>query len=102
MFSSFLVVILLGTAAPAQNAPDSLPVIVEGKYGFISTSGELVIPATFEFAWRFSEGLASVWKDGRAGYIDESGKFVIPPQFDYARAFVGGLADVEWRVGGDT
>src|ERR1700761_2885479 len=67
--------------ALAQNANDRLGVEVNGKWGFINTSGRLVIPADFDFAWGFSEGLASAWKDGKAGYIDESGKFVIPPQF---------------------
>jgi hypothetical protein len=92
----FLIVILLATIASAQNVPNRLlPVIVDGKHGFISSGGEIAIPARFEFAWGFHEGLASAWMEDRAGFIDESGKFVIPPQFQYARAFENGLADVE-------
>src|ERR1700720_2712925 len=75
----FLVVLLLATIAPAQNAPNRLlPVVVDGKHGFIYSSGELAIPARFEFAWGFHEGLASAWTEDMAGFIDESGKFVIP------------------------
>src|SRR5687768_2726831 len=83
--------VVLATAALAQIVPDLLVVVTEGKHGFISTSGELVIPATFDFAWNFSEGLASVTTDGKWGYINGAGVFVIPPQFQYARAFVNGL-----------
>jgi len=72
-----------------------LVVSVEGKDGFIDLTGRMVIPATFDFAWQFSEGRASAWQNGRAGFIDRSGKFVIPRVFEYARAFHEGLAEVE-------
>jgi len=65
-----LVVILLPTIAPAQNAPNKLlPIIVDGKYGFISAGGEVAIPARFQFAWdSFHEGLASAWTARYNGY----------------------------------
>lgn len=44
-----------------------------GKYGFIDTTGKLVIPCEWDDAGKFSEGLASVTKTGKSGYIDITG-----------------------------
>ena len=51
------------------------------------------VPPRFEYAGRFSGGLAPVSVDRhRYGYIDTSGKFVIEPRFYEARPFHGELA----------
>jgi len=77
VFLSFPLLILLATFAFGQGAADGLlQVEVDGKHGFISLHGEMVIPANFEFAWGFSEGFAPAWKDGKAGYINDSSSFV--------------------------
>jgi hypothetical protein len=48
----FMIAMLLATIAVAQNAPNRLlPIIVDGKHGFISSGGDVVIPARFKFAW---------------------------------------------------
>ncbi len=66
-----------------------------------SATGSMLIPAQFESARPFSEGLAAVQvgqdKGWKWGYIDKSGSFAIAPQFDYADEFSEGLAAV--RVG---
>jgi hypothetical protein len=67
------------------------------NYGYTHKSGVLVIPAQFEGAGVFSEGLAAVKLHGRCGYIDKSGRMVITPRFDAAHPFSHGLAHV--RVG---
>src|SRR5437870_5815428 len=85
----------LALTAPAQQPPRLLLMDVYGKYGFISPSVQFVIPPLFDFAWGFSEGLASAWVGKEAGYIDATGRFVIPPQFSYGRWFRDGLAGVE-------
>lgn len=83
------------------------------KWGFIDTSGKVVIQPQFDevatpvligcsednIAQRsggngFSEGLAAVNVNGKWGYIDKSGKYVISPQFSLARSFHEGLAFV--------
>ena len=77
-------------------------------YGYIDTSGDVVIEPRFEWAYPFSEGLAVVALavDGKTkyGYIDTTGTVVIEPQFDGAGSFSEGLAAVMLRetyAGGD-
>ena len=45
-------------------------------------TGELVIPAQYEKAWIFSEGLACVMLDGKLGFIDHEGNLVIDTIFE--------------------
>lgn len=63
----------------------------EAKWGFIDSSGKLVIQPQFEEVLAFSEGLAAA-RQGKWGFIDKSGKFVIEPQFDEVSSFSEGLA----------
>ena len=53
-----------------------------GLWGYINESGEEVIPAQYEDAQDFSEGLAAVKVDGLYGFINVSGEMVIEPQFE--------------------
>ena len=75
------------------------PKRVEGKFGYVDGSGTLIIPARFDGADAFSEGLAVVLDSGRFGYIDARGAYAIPAVFRHARAFHRGRASV--RFGGD-
>lgn len=56
------------------------------KWGYIDTTGNLVIPYEYSFADYFNEGLASVI-NYRSGYIDTTGKTIIP--FEYNTANYG-------------
>ncbi len=60
---------------------DGLAVIkVNGRYGFISKTGELAIPCIYDFCPGMSEGknaLIPVYKNGQCGYIDKTGKRVL-------------------------
>ncbi len=58
---------------------DSLAVFCKkGKRGYINCfTGEIAIPAQYEKAWVFSEGLAAVQKDGDIMFIDHEGKTVL-------------------------
>ena len=64
------------------------------KWGFIDTSGRLVIGHQFSDAQPFSDGLAPVEVNDKWGYIDKAGTMIIQPQYDYAYGFVNGLAQV--------
>ncbi len=71
------------------------------KYGYMDTSGRVVIPPSFASATPFFEGLAAVKRSRDLsandwGYIDTRGQFAIPPKFKGAGPFSNGLAFVEW------
>ncbi|MFK7946591.1 MAG: WG repeat-containing protein [Saprospiraceae bacterium] len=70
-------------------------VSIDGQnWGFINTSGMLVIPAKFEKAASFSEGLAKVCVNGKYGFIDKSGNWVIQPKYENVSNFKKGIASV--------
>lgn len=76
-----------------RDHPESvIPVecFVQGKQGFMDTTGSLVIPFCFDDTRPFSNGLAWVQvKDSsdrqRYGYINQEGVFVIPPELKYTQ-----------------
>jgi hypothetical protein len=45
-----------------------------GKWGYINTSGKMVIPAIYEYAYPYSEDKAEVGVDGKSFVIDKNGK----------------------------
>ena len=60
------------------------PVLRDGKWGFINTKGEEVIPCQYPNPYEdftaspFYEGMALVQKDGKWGFINTKGEEVIP------------------------
>ena len=64
------------------------------KLGYIDKTGELVIPAQFESASPFSEGLAEIHQCDKSFFIDKTGKTVLSGNFRYASSFAAGLARV--------
>ena len=104
----------LATAFVFDNAADDFVEqrarIIEGdRYGFIASTGEIVVPATWSFVEPFSGGYAAVCEGckredlgehfvmagGKWGYVDAAGTLVIPPRFDAAAPFVDGRATVK-------
>lgn len=82
---------------------------IRGKMGYINPRGEVRIPAQFEAATDFREGLAAVGLGGTRdefgnakgqvwGYIDARGKIVINPQFVRADDYAEGLAAVAYQT----
>lgn len=67
----------------------------DGKYGYMSTDGSIVIPPQWEYAESFSEGLAAVKVNGKYGFIDTSGAFVVKPKWKDVTAFQNGFAAVQ-------
>ena len=69
--------------------------------GYINIhTGRIVIPAKYDRAWNFSEGLAAVIKEGEISFINEQGRQAFPETFpfpfddshaDYAFQFHNGL-----------
>src|SRR5262245_32511035 len=81
------VVLALALARPAAR----FPVVMNGRYGYIDQGGKIVVPAQFQEAGHFDEGMAPVQLGGRWGYADKAGKLLIAPQFDVADPFSDGL-----------
>lgn len=69
-----------------------LAVKVNGLWGYVNSTGDMVIAPQFDNAAEFSEGLAAVAINFRWGYINKTGKFVIAPGFLTAERFTSGLA----------
>jgi hypothetical protein len=69
---------------------------VGGKWGWIDTTGKLVIEARFEPSGdaRFREGLVVVSDGGKLGYLDKNGGWAVAPAFSSASEFSDGLAAV--------
>ena len=69
---------LLALVVAAGSEP-LLPVQVDGRWGYIDTSGQMVIAPKFRYAHPFSEGLAAVY-DKEWTYIDTSANrvFALP------------------------
>jgi hypothetical protein len=71
-------------------------VCVDGKWGFIDSSGSVVIEPQYDDAKSFSIGLAAVSVDGMWGYINASGEYRLMPVFTDAKPFsTDGIAAVE-------
>jgi hypothetical protein len=81
-------------------------IVVDGKLGYIDSTGKVVIEPKFEYHPFFyedefphiSEGLVAFEKDSLFGFFDTLGNVVIEPHFTYACDFVNGFARV--NVGG--
>lgn len=68
-----------------------------GKYGFINTQGELIIPFVLTHVYsNFSDGFAAVCDSNRRNcYIDKKGQNVFGKKFDSTRGFCEGRAFVK-------
>lgn len=75
--------------APVQGA--------DGKWGYIDKQNQLVIPATYDRAYGFADGLAGVLIGDKRGFISSDGKLVAAPQFDDFWRHDGGVVPV--RIG---
>ncbi len=62
-------------------------VCVNGKWGFVTDSGEWLIDPVYSDAYSFRCGLAPVLINGKWGYISENNKIVIAALYDDAISF---------------
>lgn len=66
----------------------------DGKIGYVTSDGKLVVPLEYDEAITFSEGLAAVRKNTKWGYLDSTGKVVMEPKYEDAASFHEGMAAV--------
>jgi hypothetical protein len=76
MFPRTILLIVLLLAGRYGNAQQLFPVKVDGKWGYIDTTGSVVIAPQFEWASFFGEQHAVVLQNGNAGLVNKSGKLV--------------------------
>jgi len=56
----------------------------DGKRGYLNRfTGKISIPAQYDRAWMFSEGMGGVLKNKKLGFINAKGEVAIPFQFPY-------------------
>src|SRR5512142_1792512 len=56
-----------------------IPFEKDGKWGYRSSGGEVIIPPRYEMARAFSGGIAAVVDDQGWAYIDHAGRVVLRP-----------------------
>ncbi|MDW8333633.1 MAG: WG repeat-containing protein, partial [Bacteroidia bacterium] len=52
------------------------------RYGYLDSTGRLVIARKFSQAFNFKDGVAVVAVGSKYGVIDKTGRMIIPAQFD--------------------
>ena len=65
-----------------------------GRWGYLDSTGAVVLQPRYRAAGSFNEGVAPVRIDGLYGYIDRQGQYVLPPAYAYASPFRAGRAVV--------
>ena len=63
--------------------------------GYFDTKGKKAIPASYQLANNFSEGVACIRKGGVYQFIDKTAKLIFDQQFEYATDFHEGLSAVQ-------
>src|SRR5690606_2953533 len=84
--------------ANAQKEPEPFKDLNEKKWGYKDETGAIIIPPKYDWASKFSEGLALVELNRKSGFIDKTGAVIIPLEYDAVASFSEGLASVS--IGG--
>lgn len=72
----------------------------DGKYGYRSGLGEVIVPAQFDTAYNFKFGRGYILQNGKIGVIDHTGEFIFEPNYAYHQAFIEkGLRSPVYVVG---
>ena len=65
-----------------------------GKWGFKDQQGNVVVRATYDAVFDFSDGMARVRNKDKFGFVDATGKEVVKPKYLSAADFENGVAIV--------
>ena len=71
------------------------------KWGYIDKTGKMVIPAEFESADPFSEGLGAINQCDQGFFVDKTGKRIVLGKFSYVSPFGAGLSRINVGVNED-
>ena len=67
-------------------------------FGYINSQDKFIIPAQFDYAQSFKDGLALVYLDGKSFFIDTTGQKIFDANFEKITSFKNGLAKVTTRT----
>lgn len=72
-----------------------------GKYSYVDTQGNEMIPFKYDVAWSFENGFSAVAREGKWTFIDTKGNEIAPPRYNKVMPFEDGLARVRlnWKWG---
>jgi len=65
------------------------------KWGFVDTTGNVVVPPKYNQVENFVDGLAKVRTGQRWGLVDKTGAVIIKPTFEWIYDFNDGIAKVK-------
>ncbi|MCM0041152.1 MAG: WG repeat-containing protein [Algoriphagus sp.] len=71
------------------------PALKNGKYGYVTSEGEWIIPPSFREVGTFSEKVSSYRSGATWGTISSEGKILSEPKWEKITEFSGGLAIAE-------
>ncbi|OYV88186.1 MAG: hypothetical protein B7Z63_01050 [Ignavibacteriae bacterium 37-53-5] len=98
-----LAIAVLCTVAVAQET--RYPIEEDGKFGFIDSTGRVVVPPVYKTPLQFSEGYAQVtlvsffwWYYRHVGYLGVSGDTAIDTRYQEGGKFSDGLARVRTSI----
>jgi hypothetical protein len=75
-----------------------LPYKYQNRWGIMDTTGDTILPPTFEYLDVFRDGLAPFQdKQDLIGFVDLLGRVRIQPSFDTYEPFQGGVSWVEYK-----
>ena len=92
-------VFLASCSKEGDYSAELIPVVIDGKFGYVDPTGQVMISPQFDGASVFSRGRARVLKDGKWGFIDARGEIVVKPDYISATWFSEGYACVVKRGG---
>lgn len=81
--SGLLAWLLLLLTLPLR-AQELIPYRVGSRWGYANARRHLVIRPRYDYAERFDQGLAKVWRGDKCGFINQRGREVVPVRFDRA------------------
>lgn len=91
----FLPLFFLLVVAPSLAGCPFLPVVKDGKWGFIDCHGNLRISCQYDLVSEFRDGYSVVKNDGLTGVIDTTGRTVFPLKYQGIRALNSGYFILE-------
>jgi hypothetical protein len=89
-------------AQEGRRSNDLIGAIKDGKTGFYSIKGELVVPYRYKAGYQWGDGLVCVqdFDTGRWGFMDQKGILVVPCKYANVAIFENGSATVQDAITG--